>query len=38
MMPVPNGLPAEIAALTEPVAVAWHAVQRSNIRKKTWRW
>jgi threonine dehydrogenase-like Zn-dependent dehydrogenase len=34
MMPVPNGLPAEIAALTEPVAVAWHAVQRSDIRKK----
>ena len=34
MMPVPNGFPAEIAALTEPVAVAWHAVQRSDIRKK----
>jgi threonine dehydrogenase-like Zn-dependent dehydrogenase len=34
MMPVPNGLPAEIAALTEPVAVGWHAVQRSEIGKR----
>ncbi len=34
MIPVPNGLPADIAALTEPTAVAWHAVQRSEISKK----
>lgn len=34
MMPVPNGLPAEIAALTEPLAVGWHAVQRSEIGKR----
>ncbi|HXH23824.1 MAG TPA: zinc-binding dehydrogenase [Vicinamibacterales bacterium] len=34
MMPVPNGLPADVAALTEPLAVAWHAVQRSDIAKK----
>jgi threonine dehydrogenase-like Zn-dependent dehydrogenase len=34
MMAVPNGLPADIAALTEPMAVAWHAVQRSDIAKK----
>jgi threonine dehydrogenase-like Zn-dependent dehydrogenase len=34
MMPVPNGLPADVAALTEPMAVAWHAVQRGEVRKK----
>jgi threonine dehydrogenase-like Zn-dependent dehydrogenase len=34
MMPVPNGLPAEIAALTEPLAVGWHAVRRSEVAKK----
>ena len=34
MMPVPNGLPAELAALTEPMAVAWHAVRRSEIARK----
>ena len=31
---VPNGLPSEAAALTEPMAVAWHAVRRSEITKK----
>ena len=31
--PVPNGLPAETAALTEPLAVAHHAVRRSRIGK-----
>lgn len=30
---VPNGLPAETAALTEPMAVAYHAVRRSKIGK-----
>ncbi len=34
MLPVPNGLAPEIAALTEPMAVAWHAVQRSEIGKR----
>ena len=31
---VPNGLPADHAALTEPMAVAWHAVRRSQIHKR----
>ena len=31
--PVPNGLSADIAALTEPMAVALHAVRRSDIKK-----
>lgn len=34
MMPVPNGLPPEIAALTEPLAIAWHAVRRGDVKKK----
>ncbi|HEX2129493.1 MAG TPA: zinc-binding dehydrogenase [Solirubrobacterales bacterium] len=34
MMAVPNGLPADVAALTEPLAVAWHAVRRSEIARK----
>ncbi len=33
MMPVPNGLSADRAALTEPMAVALHAVRRSEIKK-----
>ncbi|HYP48111.1 MAG TPA: alcohol dehydrogenase catalytic domain-containing protein, partial [Thermoleophilaceae bacterium] len=35
MMPVPNGLGPEVAALTEPMAVAWHAVRRGEVRKRT---
>jgi threonine dehydrogenase-like Zn-dependent dehydrogenase len=35
MMPVPNGLAPDVAALTEPMAVAWHAVRRSDIGKRT---
>ncbi len=35
MMPVPNGLGSDIAALTEPLAVAWHAVRRGEVRKRT---
>ena len=35
MLAVPNGLAPDIAALTEPMAVAWHAVRRSEIRKRT---
>lgn len=34
LMPVPNGLSADMAALTEPMAVAWHAVRRSEVKKK----
>src|SRR5271166_255908 len=35
MMPVPNGLAPEIAALTEPMAVAWHAVRRSEVGRRS---
>jgi threonine dehydrogenase-like Zn-dependent dehydrogenase len=31
--PVPNGLAVDIAAMTEPMAVALHAVRRSEIKK-----
>ncbi|MGI9126153.1 MAG: zinc-binding dehydrogenase [Mycobacterium sp.] len=31
--PVPNGLSADLAALTEPMAVALHAVRRAEVRK-----
>ncbi|HEV2062491.1 MAG TPA: zinc-binding dehydrogenase [Solirubrobacteraceae bacterium] len=34
MLPVPNGLPADVAALTEPMAVALHAVNRAEIGKR----
>ncbi len=34
MMPVPNGLGPDIAALTEPMAVAWHAVRRGDVSKR----
>ena len=33
MLPVPNALAPAIAALTEPMAVGWHAVRKSEIRK-----
>ena len=35
MLPVPNGLAPEVAALTEPLAVAWHAVRRGDVRRRT---
>ena len=35
MMPVPNGLAPEVAALTEPIAVGLHAVRRGEVRKRT---
>jgi threonine dehydrogenase-like Zn-dependent dehydrogenase len=35
MMPVPNGLPPEVAALTEPLAVGLHAVRRGEVGKRT---
>jgi threonine dehydrogenase-like Zn-dependent dehydrogenase len=34
-MPVPNGLAPEIAVLTEPMAVGWHAVRRGEVKKGT---
>ena len=34
MLPVPNGLPDDIAALTEPMAVALHSVRRSDVKKR----
>jgi threonine dehydrogenase-like Zn-dependent dehydrogenase len=34
MMAVPNGLAPDVAALTEPMAVAWHAVRRGEVRKR----
>lgn len=33
--PVPNGLRPELAALTEPMAVGWHAVRRGEVGKRT---
>jgi threonine dehydrogenase-like Zn-dependent dehydrogenase len=32
---VPNGLRPDVATLTEPLAVAWHAVRRSEIKKRS---
>ena len=34
LVPVPNGLSADMAALTEPMAVGWHAICRSEIKQK----
>jgi threonine dehydrogenase-like Zn-dependent dehydrogenase len=34
MMAVPNGLAPDVAALTEPMAVAWHAVQRGEVKAR----
>lgn len=31
LLEVPNGLPTEHAAMTEPMAVGWHAVQKANL-------
>src|ERR1700759_1803775 len=31
LLEVPNGLPAVKAALTEPIAVGWHAVQKARL-------
>ncbi|NLG46872.1 zinc-binding dehydrogenase [Gordonia sp. (in: high G+C Gram-positive bacteria)] len=33
-MPVPDGLSADLAALTEPLAVAHHAVRRGEVNKR----
>jgi threonine dehydrogenase-like Zn-dependent dehydrogenase len=32
LLPVPDGLPSRIAALTEPMAVGWHAVQKARLQ------
>ncbi|MEA2210796.1 MAG: hypothetical protein QOF83_744 [Solirubrobacteraceae bacterium] len=34
-MAVPNGLSSDVAALTEPMAVGWHAVRRGQVSKRT---
>jgi threonine dehydrogenase-like Zn-dependent dehydrogenase len=34
LVPVPDDLSSDMAALTEPMAVAWHAVRRSEIEPK----
>jgi threonine dehydrogenase-like Zn-dependent dehydrogenase len=34
-MAVPNGLAPQVATLTEPMAVAWHAVRRGEVKKRT---
>ena len=34
MMPVPNGLGTDMAALTEPMSVGWHAVRRGDVGKR----
>ena len=34
MMPVPNGLSPDLAALTEPMTVAWRAVKRGDVSRK----
>jgi threonine dehydrogenase-like Zn-dependent dehydrogenase len=33
VLPVPNGLPTAHAALTEPMAVGWHAVEKARLTK-----
>jgi threonine dehydrogenase-like Zn-dependent dehydrogenase len=35
MMAIPNGLSIEVAALTEPMAVGWHAVRRGQVSRRT---
>src|SRR3954451_13858823 len=35
MMPVPDGLDPALAALTEPMAIGWHAVKRGEVKKNT---
>ncbi|HEY1522982.1 MAG TPA: zinc-binding dehydrogenase [Solirubrobacteraceae bacterium] len=34
MLAIPNGLDPGVAALTEPLAVAWHAVRRGDVGKR----
>ena len=37
MLAIPNGLDQSVATLTEPLAVALHAVRRGEVGKRTWR-
>jgi threonine dehydrogenase-like Zn-dependent dehydrogenase len=34
MLAVPNGLDPDVATMTEPMAVAWHAVRRGEVGKR----
>ncbi len=34
MLPIPNGLDVDVATLTEPIAVGWHAVRRGDVGKR----
>ena len=34
LLPVPNGLSSEKAAITEPMAVGWHAVEHARLTKE----
>ena len=34
MLEVPNGLTPDLSALTEPMAIGWHAVRRSEVGKR----
>ncbi len=34
MFPLPNGLSPELGVLTEPMSIGWHAVRRSEIKKR----
>lgn len=34
MLAVPNGLSPDLAALTEPMAVAWHAMRRGEVARR----
>ena len=34
-LPVPNGLATDVATLTEPMAVAWHAVRRGELSRRS---
>lgn len=34
MLAVPNGLAPDVAALTEPMAIAWHAVRRGDVGRR----
>ena len=34
LLEVPNGLPSDHAALTEPMAVGWHAVEKARLEKE----
>ena len=38
LLEVPNGLSTERAALTEPLAVGYHAVEKARLAPMTRRW